>query len=100
MKILRFLLKIIVFIIQLPLTVIYFAVAGLGALLSGAGCILGFLTLVLALIFLIFGEFSSTGQAVAMFAAAIGLMIIPEHLTALLGEGILGIKGFLRELAG
>ena len=97
--IVKLVLKVFIFIVQIPLTIIYFIAGALGSLLSGAGWLIGILLFGLALLLYVFGEFDSSRQMAVMLGVAAGLVILPEWITTLLTEGILGIKGFLSGLA-
>ncbi len=99
-RIAKIMLRLIVMVIQIPLTIIYFIIGAVGSLLSGAGWLIGIILFGFALLLFIFGEFDSSRQMAVMVGVAGCLVILPEWITTLLTEGILGIKGFLSDLAG
>ena len=99
-SIVKKLFKLIIFIIQIPLTIVYFVIGAAGSIMTGAGYFIGILLFGLALLLFVFGQFDNSRQMTVMLGVAGGLVILPEWITTFLAEGIIGIKGFLSNLAG
>lgn len=98
-KFVKTIIKLIVFIIQIPLTIGYFVIGAVGSIMTGAGYLVGIILFGFALLLFAFGQFDSAKQMAVVIGVASGLVIAPEWITTFLTEGILTIKGFLRDMA-